>query len=304
MPKPLAPIVLFVFSRPEHTRQTLESLAQNFLASDSDLIIYADAARNETELGQVKAVRAMAHEAHGFHSVTVIERETNYGLARNIIEGVTEVCSRYGRLIVLEDDMVTSPYFLTYMNNALNQFADDERVASIHGYVYPVKEILPEAFFIRGADCWGWATWSRAWRLFNPDGRYLLQELKHQKLTRKFDYDGAYPFTQMLAEQIKGSNNSWAIRWYASAFLADKLTLYPGRSLVRNIGHDSSGTHCKTSSLYETQLGSFAPDLTGIEVCHSKEAASVFEAFFRNSGEGGLVKYLRRIRQMLPRLVA
>jgi hypothetical protein len=299
----IAPIVLFVYARPDHTRRTLEALAANRFASESALFIYADGARYKDETGRVDAVRALARSATGFHSCTVIERSTNYGLAKNIIEGVTEMCDHYDRVIVLEDDIVTSPSFLAYMNEALERFAEDERVASIHGYVYPVRQSLPKAFFLRGADCWGWATWSRAWKHFNPDGRYLLDELKRQKLITEFDFNGAYPFSSQLASQVMGQNDSWAIRWHASAFLAGMLTLYPGGSLVQNIGVDGSGTHCDTSKWYEIALCQDFPNLDCIDVSPSEKARIAFEAFFLHYQGPWLIRLLRRFKRLLSRMI-
>ena len=299
-----APILLFVFARPDHTRHTLKALAANALADHSDLIVYADAARDESEALKVRAVRDLVNAASGFRSVTVNERETNYGLARNIIEGVTEICNRYGRVIVLEDDMVTSPHFLAYMNEALERFEDDDRVASIHGYVYPVEQLLPEAFFLPGADCWGWSTWRRAWSHFNPDGQYLLDELKRRKLLNAFDFNGAYPYSKMLEGQIKGANDSWAIRWYASAFLAGKLTLYPGRSLVHNIGHDSSGAHCGISNTYDAELSSTPIDLRQVQVAPSAEGWAAFEAFFRRAHGSLATRVLHRVKQIVNKITA
>ena len=165
-----SPIALFVYSRPEHTRRTVESLLNNNLASESDLIVFSDAARTPQKREAVDEVRTYLTTVKGFRSVTVHHRPHNFGLAKSIIEGVTEVLQQYERVIVLEDDLVTSPFFLTYMNQALERFANDNRVVSIHGYVYPVRGALPEAFFLPGADCWGWATWRRGWACFNPDG--------------------------------------------------------------------------------------------------------------------------------------
>lgn len=276
-----APIILLVFARPSHTLRTLEALSANLLADQSELIVYADAARNENEVEQVLAVRTLVHAATGFRGVTVIERETNYGLARNIIEGVADVLNQYERVIVLEDDLVTSPYFLTYMNQALERYAQDDRIISIHGYVYPVAGPLPEAFFLPGADCWGWATWRCGWKYFNPDGRQLLSELRRRRLEHAFDYGGAYPYTKMLEDQITGTNDSWAIRWYASAFLLGKLTLYPGRSLVHNIGNDASGTHCGDSKSLDAVLSETPIQLDDISVQPSEFARHKFEFFFK-----------------------
>ena len=242
--KRLAPVVLFAYMRPAHLEATVRSLAANPEAALTRLIVFCDAPKKLEHQARADEVRRFAASIQGFSSVTVVKRDSNWGLAASIIDGVTRVVSEYGRVIVLEDDMVLSPHFLRYMNEALELYANDDRVISVHGYVYPVRQQLPEAFFLRGADCWGWATWRRGWELFNPDGKQLLDELKRKRLINCFNFNGAYPFSRMLKDQIKGKNDSWAIRWHASAFVANKLTIHPGRSLVHNIGNDDSGTHC------------------------------------------------------------
>ena len=294
-----APITLFVYNRPEHTRRTVEALKQNRLAKESNLIIFSDSPRSQAQAEQVGEVRAYIRQIEGFNSVTVIEREINLGLARSIIDGVTTIVGKYGRIIVIEDDMVTSPYFLAYMNEALEKYKDDDRVVSIHGYVYPVTQALPEAFFLPGADCWGWATWSRGWACFNSDGQFLLDELKRRKLTHGFDFNGAYGYSKMLEEQIKGINDSWAVRWYASAFLAGKLTLYPGCSLVHNIGNDSSGTHCGESSSLDSELSKTPINLSNIAVQSSEIGLRAFEGFFRQPQTGLLKQLVRRVGALL-----
>lgn len=276
-----APIVLFTYCRPNHTKRTVKSLLRNPLAVVSDLIVYSDTAPTPEKQAAVDDVRLYLATIAGFRSVTINCRPTNFGLARSIIEGVTEMLQQSDRVIVLEDDMVTSPHFLTYMNEALDRYADDDRVASIHGYVYPVDQPLPEAFFLPGADCWGWATWRRGWQHFNQDGRYLLRELKRRKLLHAFDFNGAYAYSKMLKDQIKGLNDSWAIRWYASAFLAGKLTLYPGRSLVHNIGNDDSGTHCDETVSFDATLSETPIDLGDLAVEPSRKGLQAFGIFFR-----------------------
>jgi putative methyltransferase (TIGR04325 family) len=276
-----APIALFVYSRLDHTRRTVESVLTNPEAADTDLIIFSDSAKTADKEKSVADVRAYLGEISGFRSVAIHERPNNFGLAKSITSGVTQVLNECDSVVVLEDDMVVSPYFLRYMNDGLKKYAEDEKVASIHGYVYPVAEPLPETFFLRGADCWGWATWRRAWKLFNPDGRFLLGELERQNLIKAFDFNSAYGFSQMLQGQLVGKNDSWAVRWHASAFLANKLTLYPGRSLVHNIGNDSSGTHCGTTSALDAQLSDRPIQLKDIDVKPSKTAEQAIERFFR-----------------------
>ena len=288
-----APIVLFVYNRLWHTQQTIEALQNNVLAKQSELYIYSDEANTEKIQKSVNEVRQYIDKIDGFKSVTIIKRIKNFGLAESIIDGVTTIVNQYGRIIVLEDDMVVSPYFLEYMNEALDQFVDDDRVISVHGYVFPVDIILPEAFFLPGADCWGWATWRRGWQIFNPNGKYLLDELMRRHLIQEFDYNGAYPFLNMLRDQIKGENDSWAIRWHASAFLANKLTLYPGRSLVNNIGNDSSGVHSGTTEYFDVELSKTSINLNNVIVEVSPIALEAFEHYFKKNSS--LQRQLRNI---------
>lgn len=276
----LAPIALFVYSRPWHTRQTIEALQRNARAGDSRLFIFSDAARTPEKVAAVDEVRDYVRRVAGFRSVTIIERRENLGLANSIIDGVSRLCTEHGSVIVLEDDMVTAPYFLTYMNDGLERYAGEPMVASIHGYMYPVASSLPETFFIRGADCWGWATWQRAWQHFNPDGQFLLDELERRSLTGAFDFSDSYPYTQMLHDQIAGRNDSWAVRWYASTFLKGMLTLYPGRSLIQNIGTDGSGSHCGDTSALRVDLHRQRIEVALLPVKENSDARKAMELYF------------------------
>jgi hypothetical protein len=293
------PIVLFTYARAEHTRCTVEALLKNDGATDHDLIVFSDGAKSASAQPAVAAVRTYLETISGFRSISIHHRPHNLGLAQSVIEGVSQVLSEFDRVIVLEDDLVTSPHFLNYMNAALDRFEHDERVISIHGYSYPVKHPLPDAFFLRGADCWGWATWRRGWKLFNPDGQALLDKLNTQKLLYAFDFNGTYAYSEMLQAQINGLNDSWAIRWYASAFLADKLTLYPGRSLVHNIGNDGTGTHHEFRSSYDVSVSSTKIDLASIEVIPSSIGRMAFESFFRATKQTFFKNLLVRTKQLL-----
>ncbi len=290
-----APIVLFVYNRPWHSQQTIEALQKNELSSESELFIYSDAPKAEKDQEKVQEVRDYVHSIGGFKKITIIERVENWGLANSIIDGVTAIVNQYGKIIVLEDDIVTSPYFLWYMNDALNLYANNEEIISVHGYVYPVKEKLPEAFFLLGADCWGWATWKRGWELFNSDGHYLLDELERRKLIREFDFNDSYQYSKMLKSQIKGTNDSWAVRWYASAFLAGKLTLYPGRSLVYNIGNDDSGTHCGESADFDAHLTETQINFRNIDIEPSHNGKLAFEEFFRSLKKRFISRFFKKI---------
>lgn len=279
----LAPVALFAYARPDHLAATLAALRANSLAAQTDLHVFCDAPRSEASRAGCDAVRALLRGLDGFASVQVTERPVNFGLARSIIEGVTEMLRQYPSVIVLEDDLVVSVHFLTYINGALQLYAYDEAVASVHGYIYPVGQALPETFFMRGADCWGWATWRRAWAHFNLDGTSLLADLRAKGLTRAFDFDGAYPYTRMLENQIAGRNSSWAIRWHASCFLRGMLTLYPGRSLVRNIGNDDSGTHSATNRDFDVTLATSAPMLERLPLQPSEKGTRAVRDYFRRT---------------------
>lgn len=294
----LAPIVLFVYNRLDHTKQTVEALQKNELAQESELFIYSDAAKNEDAILKVNAVREYIKIVDGFKKVSIIEREKNWGLADSIIDGVTSIVNEYGKIIVLEDDLVTSPYFLKFMNEALDMYQDELQVASIHGYIYPIDN-LPDTFFIKGADCWGWATWKDKWAIFEPSSQKLLDEVEKRGLQKEADFNNSYGYIHMLESQIKGSNNSWAIRWYFSAFLKDMLTLYPGQSYVQNIGHDIEATHCTgETNIFQVELSKNV-NLHKIDVIEHLNARKNIEKFMTSIQ----LSFLRRIVSKIKRLI-
>lgn len=251
-----APITLFVYNRPKHTRRTVEALQKNTLAADSDLIIFSDAQKSESQTDDVRMVRQYIRQVDGFKSVTIVERETNYGLARSIIDGVTKVINERGRIIVLEDDLVTAPYFLSFMNKALDAYQDEDKVMHISGYMFPIDNAdMPETFFLRMASCWGWATWNRAWCHFEKNPKKLLSEYTEQTISR-FNLDGAYNFWLQIEQNESGLMDSWAVFWYATIFQKGGLCLHPESSMVSNTGHDDSGLHCAKTSKFDVQLAS------------------------------------------------
>ncbi len=295
----LAPIVLFVYNRKSHTEQLIRSLVANPLASESKLIIYADGAKSEQDRKEVEEVRAYIKTIQGFKEIFLVEQKGNKGLAQNVIEGVTEVVNRYGRVIVLEDDLVLSPYFLTFMNQALDLYENEPKVGHIQGCDFTNSTDLPYTFLIKWTGSWGWATWKRAWRFFNPDGAILFKELKQRKLNKSFDFDGAYPFTRMLQRQVKGENDSWAIRWNASLFLNDILSLNVGRSLVQNRGFDGSGTHCGGGDLYGSHLWMEQLPLDKIEpIEENLEARAILKKYYKQT-QGFWPKVKRRVKRIL-----
>ena len=277
----LAPIILFTYNRPIHTRKTIETLEMNKWAKESDLFIFSDEGKDEEDKLKVSEVREYLSTIRGFRSVTIEKRDFNYGLAKNVINGVTRIITIHKKVIVVEDDLLTSPFFLQYMNEALELYENENKVLSIHGYIYPIKRKMPASFFLIDPGSLGWGTWKDRWDEYEPDGSKLLHALKQRKLTKEFDYDGTYPFTEMLEDQIKGKNSSWAIRWYAYALLNKKLTLYPGRSLVYHIGNDGSGTHTASSDELDVELTNEPISLEPVRLFVNTMARESFKSYFR-----------------------
>lgn len=295
----LSPILLFVYNRPAHVRRCIEALRQNAQAAESDLFIYSDAAKDAEAEEAVRQTRLYIKSITGFKEVHLIEREKNWGLARNVIDGVTTLVNRFGRVIVLEDDLVVAPYFLQFMNEALTVYQDEPRVGHIQACDFTQDPSLPDTFLIRWTGSWGWATWKRAWQYFNPDGKALLEQLEARKLTRQFDFGGTYPFTRMLRRQIAGKNNSWAIRWNASLFLNDILSLNVGKSLVQNEGFDGSGTNCGGGGLYDSRLWLHPLPVVPISpIAENKEARKAFARYYHRTN-CFWAKAWRRIRRTL-----
>ncbi|MBE5317562.1 glycosyltransferase [Pedobacter sp. MR2016-19] len=246
----LAPIALFVYNRPQHTERTLQFLQQNELAAQSHLYIFSDGAKTDLDREKVTAVRKIIKKADGFKSVKIIESKVNAGLANAVISGVTQLIAEYDQVIVFEDDLITSPHTLSYFNNALNHYREEEKVMHIGAYMYPLKsDNLSPSFFYRAATSWGWATWGRAWKNFEPDINILIKQFDKKKRTA-FSIDNKMNFWKQMQEFKKGKNNSWAIRWYASIFLKGGITLNPSQSLVNNIGHDGTGVHSGINDIY------------------------------------------------------
>lgn len=254
----LAPIALFVYNRLWHTKQTIESLKANMLANESDLIIYSDGPKNnsenlfENQISEINEVRKYIKSVKGFRTIKIIERDENYGLARNIIDGVTETISKNGKIIVLEDDIITSPAFILFMNQALEFYEDKRKVWHISGWNYPIKkEDLGEVFFWKMMNCWGWATWSDRWDYFIRDTDYFLNAFKSRKTKREFNLDNSINFYSHLELNKIGKLNTWAIYWYSVIFENDGLALNPTQSYTFNIGFDGSGTNCGESDFLQ-----------------------------------------------------
>ncbi|MBQ9239187.1 MAG: glycosyltransferase [Treponema sp.] len=260
-----APIILFVYNRPNHTRQTLEALAANTLAQESALFIYADGAKDDAspeQFEKIKQTRAVAREKQWCKTVTVIEAEKNKGLAASIISGVTEIVNTYGAVIVLEDDIVTGNYFLEFMNSALEKYKDEKKLMHITGWRDPVQNAVAGSCYIYPTmDCWGWATWADRWQFFKKDTAYYQSQFT-EEMKYHFNIEGSDKgMWSQIEDNASGKLNTWAIFWYAAIFLKGGLCLAPTQSLVKNIGFDNSGEHCG-ENLYQTIVKSIDTRVT------------------------------------------
>lgn len=254
---PNAPIALFVYNRPAHTKKTIEALQLNPGANESDLYIFSDAAKHDSIKSAVMEVRAYINQVTGFNAVKVIERDFNWGLADSIIDGVTTLCEQYGSVIVLEDDLIVSASFLNFMNLGLEKYKFEDSVMQIAGYMFPANLAEPDqGLFLPFPSSWGWATWGRAWKHFDQKALGYDSLKKNSTLIKKFNLDGRYNYFLMLERYVKGEVDSWAIRWHLTVFIHQGLVLYPGETLVNNIGFDGSGVNCIASVITQSKFSS------------------------------------------------
>ena len=296
-----APIALFVYNRPEHTRRTIKFLKQNLLAEQSRLFIFSDASKNQSSQILVEQVREIIKSVDGFLEVQIIERKSNLGLADSIIDGVSRLVKEYGKVIVFEDDLISSSYTLQYFNDALNRYQNEEKVMHIGAYMYALNdESLPETFFYRAATSWGWATWDRAWINFEPDIDQLISQFNTEK-KHQFSIEGAMNFWKQIEEFKSGKNNSWAIRWYASIFLKGGLTLNPSQSLINNIGHDGTGIHSGLNDIYNVVINPQPIHFFPEKIKEDQQAYLSIKEFLKNRKGNLWQRILRFAKQKINR---
>ena len=264
--KELAPIILFVYARPDHTRNMIESLAKNNLAQKSTLYIFSDNAKKDKDNENVAKVRNYINtipEKKWFKEVYIEETDRNIGLAKSVIVGVSRVINQYGRAIVLEDDLISSERFLEYMNEALQFYEDNEKIWSISAYNLPIK--IPKHYqhdvYLSYRSCsWGWATWKDRWNTVDWEVKDYKKFKRNYKKRKRFNLGGA-DMAQMLDAQMNKKIDSWAIRWCYEQSKQNKYTIYPVKSLIQNQGLDGSGTHSGTTNKFQVDLTNEFPKL-------------------------------------------
>jgi hypothetical protein len=291
-----APVAIFAYKRHEHLNRLIDSLLANESFPRAALFVFCDGARDERDAAAVAQTRRVVRERLGPRA-EIIESAANKGLARSIIHGVTELCRRYGQVIVLEDDLVLHPDCLNFMNAALRQYAQDPRVYHVNAYRYPVPAASAPTFS-RLASSWGWATWQRAWAGFEPDASELQRRLRECNLIGALDFQGAFPYHRMLEDQAAGRVDSWAIRWYASILLRGGLAVVPNVAQASNHGLDATGVHCSTTSIYDVSVGTASRDWPA-DVTEDTLMYQQMQAFFRSTRRTFPRRVVGKLKRML-----
>ena len=253
----LAPVVLFVYNRLAQTKHSVESLARNDLAKETDLFIFSDGPKSHLQKGRVEMVRNYIGTLEGeFKSIAITYRNRNLGLAKSVISGISEIFSKYNKVIVLEDDLISSPNFLNYMNQTLDYYTSNDKIFSISGYSFPL--MIPEdykysVYFLRRASSYGWGTWKNRWDGVDWEVKSFTQFISNKKMQKRFNLGGP-DLTRMLKKQMDGKIDSWAIRWCFNQFMKNQLTVYPTQSKIQDIGYGKDATHVNKYDLFHTYL--------------------------------------------------
>lgn len=310
MSKRKTPIALFTYNRPDHTQRVLETLSRCARLDECRLHIFCDGAKRDEHRAGVEATRVVAREWGARLDAEILERVENRGLARSIVGGVSQLCDEYGRVIVLEDDFALSPSFIHYMLEALERYNDEAQVYQISGYMFPVEHgPQPDAFFLPLTTTWGWATWQRAWQVFDWEASGAKETLADVQARRRFNLDGSYPYEEMLWQRLSGQNDSWGILWWWAVFKAGGLVLHPRRSLVWNGGFDGSGVHCdEAAEIIQPSLESVteflftSPLNLPSHVIADKQAFERVTSFLRNQNRKPSLR--DRLRRRIARYVS
>ncbi len=296
----LAPICLFSYNRPWHTKQTIEALKKNILAKDSFLFVFSDGPKNKQAKEDVNKLRSYLKTINGFAKITIIEQEKNLGLGNSIIQGVTSIINKYGNIIVLEDDLITSPYFLLYMNDALEKYKGNKKVWHISGYTFPIKlHDNIETFFTKYTSSWGWATWIDRWQYFEKNPKKLINN-SNRKYIRNFNIDGIDNIWQQVIKNYKNEINTWAVFWYATVFNNDGFCLYPYKSLIQNIGHDGLGENCGVSKIFNTSLRKTKVTKFPQDICIDEDIIIIYKSYIKKIKR----QYYTRIKNLIKRKIS
>jgi hypothetical protein len=280
-----APIILFVYNRPGHTQKTIDALKGNILSSESELYIFSDAPKNNKSEYPVNQVRQYIKGVKGFKNLEIITREKNLGLANSIIDGVSSIIKECGRAIVLEDDLITAPYFLNFMNKALYNLEGNSRIGSVSGYSYlNYNEIYNvcngDVYLSRRHSSWGWGTWANIWDMIDWSLKDYNSFQQDQLKRENFNLGGG-DLSLQLDMQMQGRLDSWAIRFGYNCFKNGLHCALPVKSLIKNIGFDGSGIHCEKTSEYDIVLDpNFGHNLQVNQICSNSIIDNLIKSKF------------------------
>lgn len=304
----LAPIILFVYNRPWHTQKTVEALQECEMSIESDLYIFADGPKDDASdetRQKIAEVQQYIHSIDGFKSIHIQESPTNKGLANSVISGVKMVMEKYGKVIVVEDDIVAHPFFLRFMNDALEFYAKDHRIYSIGGNNYNFsipRSYKKDIYIVHRSESWGWATWKDRWDSVDwsiHDGKEFFSRKKKQK---KFNRGGS-DMSDMLQAQLHGDIDSWAIRWDYHLYKHDAYCLRPVKTLVENIGLDGTGIHCGNMDTSNYTGEKYDNSIYNIKLVKGikpdKHVCTAFKAFF--DGAPPSVCTLKKVKRFLKK---
>ena len=293
-----APIALFAYKRADKLKLCIEALSKNKYADKTDVYIFSDGYKGDQDKAQVEEVRDYIKsilEKNEFAQVEVIKRDKNWGLANSIINGVTQIINQYGKIIVVEDDLITSPDFLSYMNEGLDFYKDLKQFGSISAHTYPIKalEKYNKDIYVTGkGECWGWGTWKDRWENVDWSVSDFVEYFAVKKMRKQFD-SLEKGLDNMLVQQMNGKLDSWAVRWCYHLFKKGLLTVYPRVSKTKNIGFDGSGTHCG-----DTQTMASALEIQGN--CQFE----VLEVDKKIARECALYMYKQSLRDLWKRMLS
>ena len=250
----LAPLCLFVFNRLDETKQTINCLKKNFLAAKTDLIIFSDGPKNKIDELKVFELREYLLQVTGFKSIEIYESKKNKGLANSIIDGIEILFKKNDRVIILEDDLLTTPNFLNFMNKALDYYENDKKIQSINGFSLDIKT-NSNIYFQTRPFPWGWATWKNRWNVSFFDKNNISKEIENNNvLLSKFNKKCGQDISKMLINSLNNRNDSWYVFWVYIHFKNSTVSVYPNFSFVQNIGFTIDGTHCNSINTYKYKL--------------------------------------------------
>jgi hypothetical protein len=295
----ISPIIIFTYNRLDHLNTLIRSLKKNVLFEKSKVLVFSDGPKNEIDKKKVEKIRVYLKKKLISRNCEIIERSSNYGLSKNIIDGINHTFKKYDKVIILEDDLEVSPFFLNYMNDALDLYVNSKNVSSISGYMYPIEptKFSSNYFFLKLIESWGWGTWKRAWNNFEKDSLRLKKKIDKKKLANQFNFGSGISYYKMLEDNINGLNDSWAVRWYASTFLKNMYTLFPSKSFVKNIGIDNSGENCNYTTVYDSSINFKYNKLQRNNILELFSDRLLIQSFFRK------VKYKRYLDNVINKII-